>query len=167
VLPSHGRYVGATKTPFDQYADRKGERAGEGWRIPPPANQGDVRHVAWDTNYWKSFFHARMSTAMGDPGNFTLFGRSPAAHRMFADHCAAEYSVRVEAQGRTVDEWQERPDHPDNHWFDGVVGCAVGASICGVVLTSAGGTERRKPAPKPAVQPAEESRFRQMNFRGR
>lgn len=138
LTPSHGRYVGARSTPFDHYPDREGERVGEGWRMPMPKNRGEVRHVSWDTNYWKSFFHARMSTSPGDLGNFTLFGRRPETHRMFADHCAAEYSVKVEACGRAVDEWRERPGKPDNHWFDGVVGCAVAASMCGVVLKNVG-----------------------------
>ncbi len=138
LLPSHGRFVGATSTPFDQYQDKPGERRGEGWRMPKPTHRGDSRHVAWDTNYYKSFFHARMSTAMGDPGAFTLFGRSPSSHRMFADHCGVEYSVRVEAKGRAVDEWKERPDKPDNHWFDGVVGCTMAATMCGVALSNAG-----------------------------
>jgi hypothetical protein len=138
LTPSHGRYVGATSTPFDQYRDLVGERSGEGWRMPKPTKATDGRHLAWDTNYWKSFFHARMSTPMGDPGNFTLYGRSPAVHRMFADHCGAEYSTRVEAKGRVVDEWKIKPEKPDNHWFDGVVGCAVAASMCGVMLSNAG-----------------------------
>lgn len=152
LTPSHGRYVGAASTPFDQYPDKQGERVGEGWRMPKPSNPGDVRHVAWDTNYWKSFFHARISTALGDPGSFTLFGRAPAIHRMFADHCSAEYSVRVEAKGRAVDEWKTTPDKPDNHWFDGVVGCMVAASMCGAVLPSAGGRAAVKRERKPLSQ---------------
>lgn len=144
LTPSHGRYVGARSTPFDQYPTRIGERVGENWRMPKPSVTGEVRHIAWDVNYWKSFFHARMSTAQGDPGNFSLFGRSPAVHRMFADHCAAEYSTRVEANGRVVDEWQPTPDNPDNHWFDGVVGCMVAASMCGAQLSNVGGADRRK-----------------------
>jgi hypothetical protein len=142
LIPSHGRFVGASSTPFDQYPDKSGEKTGEGWRMPKPA--GGVRHVAWDINFWKSFFHARMSTPMGDPGNFTLFGRSPGSHRMFADHCSAEYSVRVEAKGRVVDEWKEKPDKPDNHWFDGVVGCTMAATMCGVELRNAGNVKKPK-----------------------
>jgi hypothetical protein len=33
-----------------------------------------------------------------------------------------------------VDEWRLRPEGNDNHWLDGVVGCAVGASMQGIAL---------------------------------
>lgn len=130
----------------------------------PKPDPGEVRHLRWDTNYWKSFFHARMSTAQGDPGNFTLFGRAPSAHRMFADHCAAEYSIRVSAKGRTVDEWKERPEKPDNHWFDGVVGCMVAASMCGCVLPNAGHVRKTPKAPLTNAPP-EDSRVRPLRIR--
>ena len=44
------------------------------------------------------------------------------------------YRVRTHGRGRTVDEWKARPNQPDNHWFDGIVGCAVAASIQGAAL---------------------------------
>jgi hypothetical protein len=53
---------------------------------------------------------------------------------MLADHLTAEYRVKSMAQGRTVDEWKLRATRPDNHWLDCLVGCAVGASMQGVVL---------------------------------
>ena len=31
--------------------------------------------------------------------------------------------------GRKVDEWKMRPAAHDNHWFDGVVGCAVARTL--------------------------------------
>jgi hypothetical protein len=37
----------------------------------------------------------------------------------------------VSGRGRTREEWKIRPEHGDNHWFDGCVGCAVGASMQG------------------------------------
>jgi hypothetical protein len=39
------------------------------------------------------------------------------------------YPVTTSGRGRTLEEWKQRPDHPDNHWFDCLVGCAAGASI--------------------------------------
>jgi hypothetical protein len=33
-----------------------------------------------------------------------------------------------------VDEWKQRPEQPDNHWFDCLVGTAVAASLQGVIL---------------------------------
>ena len=99
-----------------------------------------------DTNYWKSFVHARLQAAMGDKGCLSLFGRDPKRHRLFAEHVTAEYCVRTEARNRTVDEWKLRAGHPENHWLDCLVGCAVAASVQGAVLfgTDTGRREKRK-----------------------
>lgn len=134
VMPSHGRYVGASSVPFSEYKRKRGERIGHHWRIPNVQGRRQVRHALIDTNYWKSFIHARLSVAMGDPGCLSLFGRRPADHQLLAEHITAEYRVRTEARGRVVDEWKLRAGGPDNHWFDCLVGCAVAASIQGAVL---------------------------------
>jgi hypothetical protein len=76
---------------------------------------------------------------MGDAGCLSLFGHDRERHRLLAEHLTAEYRVRTEGRGRVVDEWRLKPDGPDNHWFDGVVGCAVAASVLGVVLPGTGG----------------------------
>jgi len=88
-------------------------------------------------NFWKSFVHACLS----------LFGRKPGAHRLLADHLTAEYRVRTEGRGRTVDEWKVRPEQFDNHWLDCLVGCAVAASTQGVHLSETGVhlAQRREP----------------------
>ena len=46
----------------------------------------------------------------------------------------AEYYVKTEGRGRTLDKWKSRPDQPDNHWLDSLVGAAMGASVQGCVL---------------------------------
>ncbi|NJL31982.1 MAG: hypothetical protein HC898_10310, partial [Phycisphaerales bacterium] len=141
IMPSHGRYVGASSIPFSEYKRKTGDRIGFHWRIPGMqgrASQGrGVRHVVIDTNYWKSFVHARLAVAMGDPGCLSLFGRKPAEHQLLAQHLTAEYRVQTQARvpgGRVVDEWKIRAGGPDNHWLDCLVGCAVAASVQGAVL---------------------------------
>jgi len=134
LLPSHGRYVGASSIPFSEYKRKRGDRVGLHWRIPNTVGKRQVRHALIDTNYWKTFVHARLSVSMGDPGCLSLFGRDDKTHRMLADHLTAEYRVKSQAQGRTVDEWKLRATRPDNHWLDCLVGCAVGASMQGAVL---------------------------------
>jgi hypothetical protein len=42
--------------------------------------------------------------------------------------------VKTEGRGRTVDEWKQRPEQPDNHWLDCLVGTAVSASLQGCML---------------------------------
>jgi len=134
IMPSHGRYVGASSIPFSEYKRKTGERVGHHWRIPNVQGRRQVRHVVIDTNYWKSFVHARLAVAMGDPGSLSLFGRKPAEHQLLAEHLTAEYRVKTEARGRVVDEWKIRAGGPDNHWFDCLVGCAVAASVQGAIL---------------------------------
>ena len=77
LLPSHGKYVGASSIPFSEYTRKKGDRVGHNWRIPSVKGKRAVRHVVYDTNYWKSFIHARMMVSMGDRGCLSLFGREP------------------------------------------------------------------------------------------
>ena len=134
IMPSHGRYVGASSIPFSEYKRKRGERIGHHWRIPNVQGRRQVRHVLIDTNYWKSFIHARLTVAMGDPGCLSLFGRKPIEHQLIAEHLTAEYRVQTQARGRVVDEWKLRAGGPDNHWFDCLVGCAVAASIQGAIL---------------------------------
>ena len=78
--------------------------------------------------------HARLAVAMGDRGCLSLFGMKPEEHRLLSEHLAAEYRVRTEARGRTVDEWKLKASAVDNHWLDCLVGCAAAASMLGVSL---------------------------------
>ncbi len=124
-MPSHGRFVGASSMPFTEYKRRPGDRVGLNWRIPNVHGKRAIRHVVFDTNWWKSFVNARLRVAMGDRGCLSIFGNNPESHRLFAEHLTAEYFVKTEGRGRTVDEWKQRPEQPDNHWFDCLVGVAV------------------------------------------
>jgi hypothetical protein len=142
VLPSHGRYVGASSKPMSEYKKVAGDRVGFNWRIPTVAGRRAIRHVVYDTNFWKSFVQKRLQTAMGDRGCLSLWGREPERHLLYAEHMTAEYKVRTEGRGRVVDEWKMRPESRDNHWWDGTVGCAVAASMCGCVLP---GTDNLRP----------------------
>jgi hypothetical protein len=149
VMASHGRYVGASSIPFAEYKRKRGDRVGLNWRIPVVTGKRAVRHVVFDTNYWKSFIHARLGVPIGDPGCLSLFGRKPDEHRLLADHLTAEYRVKTEGRGRTVDEWKPRVDGLDNHWLDCLVGAAVAASMQGVVLF---GTDSAAPTVRPRLK---------------
>jgi phage terminase large subunit GpA-like protein len=158
VMPSHGRFVGASSQPFSEYKRKPGDRIGHNWRIPNVHGKRAVRHVVYDTNFWKSFVHARLAVPMGDRGCLSLFGDSPAQHRLLAEHLTSEFRVKTEGRGRTVDEWKMRPERGDNHWFDCLVGCAVAASMQGATLLGAGGTA---PPTRERVSFAELQRRRQ------
>ena len=134
LTPSHGKFVGASSKPMGEYKRMVGDRVGLNWRMPNVRGKRAIRHVVYDTNFWKSFVATRLLTSTGDHGALTLFGRSPEDHLLFAEHLTAEYRVKTEGRGRRVDEWKMRPDAKDNHWWDCLVGSAVAASMCGCVL---------------------------------
>ena len=134
ILPSHGRYVGASSKPMTEYRKQQGDRLGFNWMIPNVAGKRAIRHVIYDTNYWKSFIHARLTVPVGDKGSLTLYGRIPGAHQLFAEHLTAEYRVKTQGRGRTVDEWKLKPQSHDNHFLDCVAGCAVCGSMLGASL---------------------------------
>jgi len=56
----------------------------------------------------------------------------------------------MEGCGRTVEEWKLRLATLDNLWLDGVVGCAVAASIQGVELP-----EMKKERPRTRIKYSE------------
>jgi len=132
LMPARGHGITASQKPISEYDRKRGDRIGHHWWIPGVARRRALRHVEIDTNYWKSFVHERLATAMGDTGCLSIFGRKAVQHRLLADHLTAEYRVRTEGRGRTVDEWKLPAHKPDNHWFDCVVGCAAAASMQGV-----------------------------------
>lgn len=133
VMPSHGRFIGAVSTQWKQFKRKPGEKLGHHW-LASKAARRDVRHCAFDTNYWKTFIANRVAAPVGQLDALTLFGGGAAGkvdHRLIADHWTAETSVAVTARNRTVDEWKQTPGK-DNHWFDGIVGSAVGAAMLGM-----------------------------------
>jgi hypothetical protein len=87
---------------------------------------------------------------MGDRGCLSLFGDKPDLHRLFAERLTAEYRVKTQGRGRTVDEWKMRASATDNHWLDCLVGSAVAASMQGA---SVPGVETRRAARRPEERP--------------
>ncbi len=145
VVPSHGRYVGASSKPITEYRKAKGERVGLQWKTSLIERIG---HVLFDTNFWKSFIHERLGIAFGDHGSLTFYGDNASEHRLISEHLVAEYRSRVKniSTGRELDEWKLKASKPDNHFLDMLVGCAVGASIMGIELDVGGDV---KPVRKP------------------
>ena len=122
LTPSHGRYVGASSLPFSDYKRKRGERVGLNWRVPVVTGKRAVRHVLFDTNFWKSFVHARLAVPMGDPGGCRCSATSPSTTVCWrAPHQRVPRADR-RGRGRTVDEWKLRVEGLDNHWLDGLVG---------------------------------------------
>ena len=151
VMPSHGHYYGAASIPMRDYKKKQGDRLGANWRIPAKEPR-KVRHILFDSNFWKSFVYARFGVPMGDPGCLSLYGSIPSTHAQLVSHLTSEYPIRTEGRGRVVDEWRHRVEGVDNHWFDCLVGCAVGASVSGVELFE----KMKQEQPKRAIKMSEE-----------
>jgi len=149
LLPSHGRYVGASSKPMTEYRKQPGDRLGLNWMMPNVAGKRAIRHVIYDANFWKSFIHARLAVPLGDKGSLSLYGRIPGIHQLFAEHLTAEYRVKTQGRGRWVDEWKLKPERSDNHWLDCAAGCAVCASMLGATLPELGAA---KSAPRPKIK---------------
>lgn len=119
---------------LSEYRRRPGDRVGLAWRIPKVHGKRAIRHVVYDTNWWKSFINARLRVSMGDRGCLSLLRTNAETHRMFSEHLTSEYFIKTEARGRSVDEWKQRPEQSDNHRFDCLVGSAVAVSMQGCML---------------------------------
>jgi hypothetical protein len=145
LMPSHGRYVGAASIPFHDYQRRPGELVGLNWRIPSTKGKRAIRHVIYDTNFWKSFYRERLHTAIGDRGAISLF---QGEHRLLGDHLASETPLSTVGRGRTVEEWRIKASRPDNHFLDCGVGCCVAASMKGAHLQ-----HRPRPATDEKLKP--------------
>ena len=137
LMPSHGRFIGASSIPMRDYGRKPGDHVGLNWRLPSIIGKRTIRYLIYDSNWWKSFLTSRLATAAGDRGSLALWGDDPRPHRILGDHCTAEFKVRTSGRGREVDEWRIRPERPDNHLFDCLVGAAVAASMQGVNLGAA------------------------------
>lgn len=133
VWPSRGLPVSAKSAPISERARKKGEEIGEEWKVTGRQGQHSVRLIYFDANYWKSFVHARLADAMGASGCLSFWGKTPARHRMIAEHLTAETPKRTPAGGREIDEWKLLPGR-DNHLLDCLVGCFVAASRSGCKL---------------------------------
>jgi hypothetical protein len=148
MMLSKGVGIRAGGKPISMYQRRPGWTLGANWYIPNVHGTSEFPHVCVDVNWWKSFVHEHLAVAPGDPGALTLFGKKPAEHHLFGEHVSgSETYVVTFGHGREVHEWRWRPERPDNHWLDCLVGCAAAASVLGVPIPGtepAGGGRRRK-----------------------
>lgn len=131
VLPSKGYAVTAARKPMAEWARSPNVRIGRDWRVGV-SGTNRVRSVLFDTFTWKTFLAERLKAPPGAAGSLGLFGAAKHEHEMFADHLASEYAVATTGHGRTVYQWDVRPDRTDNHWWDCLVYATVAASVDGL-----------------------------------
>lgn len=136
LLPAHGKGIGAGAKPINQYRKSLGDRFGVEWYIPRTAGKRALRHIIYNTNYWKSFVCNRLNMPQGEKSSLSIYGTRNTNHETFFTQLQAEYKVRTESQGRVVDEWKCRIGR-DNHFFDCIVGASVAASYLGSSIPEA------------------------------
>ncbi len=133
LTPSHGRGISAKQTPMSEWPLRDGERVGLNWRYSLGQQGKTVRHITFDTNWWKTVVAEKLRAAVGDRGTMALYRASPEHHRNFADHMHSETPHATEGRNRKLTEWVMKPN-AENHWWDCVVGATVAASMQGVAM---------------------------------
>ncbi len=136
LLPSKGIGIKQRELNDPSTRPKPGEKRGDHWRINP--GKTSIRAAVYDTDWWKTFIANRFEVDKNDSGALTIYQVKTAAvqHRMLLEQLTAEYGTDVtyEAAGKTRKHWSLRPGLFDNHLWDGVVGCAVAASMQGATL---------------------------------
>lgn len=131
LRPAHGKGIKARHKPMSTWQTTTAEKAGHHW-IRRTGRRA-VQFLTVDVNYWKSFVHDALALEAEEPHSLSLFRAKPHEHRLLAQHLTAEDRKRDECPERTVDVWEIKAGRPDNHWFDTLVGCAVGANEAGKI----------------------------------
>jgi hypothetical protein len=154
---SKGRYVGAAGKPMNEYRKDPGDLVGWNWRIDARTT-AKGRFVSFDANAWKSIVAEGLLAPPGSASSIYLFGQKITQHPLLVQHLLSEYRVptwggsagsgKVIRPDRRVDEWRGRPEHRENHWWDGLVGCAVAASVLGLAWSAATAAGDATPTPQ-------------------
>lgn len=146
LLPTRGRGVTSPDDGLINPREKRkpGELRGLRWKVLPVADHAGF-YLLYDTNFWKTFVHSRLSVAVGDPGALSIYQADRrGVHKMLAEQLTAEKCERVTVRDCELDRWSLLPG-ADNHFFDAVVGCAVAASMMGVHLPSSSVPKRQQP----------------------
>lgn len=132
IIPAIGLKADARNRPMAQWPKRPGRIFGFHY-LDERIKDRPFRVCGIDTNFWKSRVHESFSLETGERGSLSFWGESKTAHRMIAEHIAAEDVKRVYSEGNAVNEWKPKPTSPDNHYFDCVVGSMACACTLGII----------------------------------
>ncbi len=131
VLPTKGVSIRAARSPMRAWAKRPGRLFG--WHvIDEKTERSALRTLLVDVNYWKTKVHEALALTPGEAGSLSLYGSDRDAHRMLAEHLAAEVARLVEYASNRVVEWSANINRPDNHFFDCVTYNYACASTLGL-----------------------------------
>jgi hypothetical protein len=150
LVASKGKGVTSDRAPISEWKRHPGQVVGEEWMLGRVENKRATRLLTYDTHFWKTRLFTGLATAVGDRGAFTLFGSRRASeapdHSMIAAHLASETRKKTQGGGRVVFVYTLRPEKPDNHLLDCLVGNGVAASLLGCRLIGQPLITKPKPA---------------------
>jgi Terminase large subunit gpA, endonuclease domain len=89
--------------------------------------------VQANADYWKTWFHQRLTTPLDKPGAMTLFKAQAVEHLSLGKHLTAERKTEEFIAGKGVITKWERIRR-QNHWFDALYNACVAGHACGVKL---------------------------------
>lgn len=133
LLPAHGKGISAANKPISQYTKKAGDKFFHDCYIPSAAGKRAMKHIIIDANSWKSFVATRITVPMGEKSCLSLYGTPKTNHDLLFDHLTSEYHVLTAGNGRTLKEWKLKPNR-ENHWWDCLCGCFVGANVLGCTI---------------------------------
>lgn len=157
LRPSKGMGVGAKRQPLVDPAIRpKCRESVDGqWKFVPTKSK--VYLFLYDTNFWKSKVNKMLRQPPGSSASFTYHSQATGlSHRMVAEQMVSEKADRVEANGRTVDEWTCLPGR-DNHYLDAAVGSLALAHSMGARFPSRRLSDLNPKAAKPGTEQVEDT----------
>lgn len=145
---------------------------GKDWQaLPHDEVREFLRYLFGDNS--KDTGHGIRVTKDGDDWRFSIKGEMGLDQELINDSPIIPGTKRIRDQYRqtvqrlldnaagtpeTINEWKSRPEQPDNHWLDCLVGCAIAASMQGALLF---GTDR------PSAPTRERVSFKELQRRKR
>lgn len=135
IRASKGKGIPAGRKPLNEYTKDPADLTGWNWRIDAKTlSKG--RFVNFDANAWKSHVAESILAPAGSPTSIYLPGQSLSEHPLLTIHLTSErrkatFEVEATGAGNRVEVWT-RNQSKENHWWDGLVGCAVAASVANV-----------------------------------
>lgn len=147
VIASKGVGITAARKPMTEAERNATQKPGFHFIESRDKRKRNIPLINYDTNFWKTFAATRVAT-LGTRQSLQLWGNSPEVHKMLKDHTAAETCVKTEGNGRTVWQWMEVPNHPDNHYLDCLVGCYAAAAVAGCRIEQHGEAVQKQPRVK-------------------
>lgn len=142
LTPARGYGMKIGRSKISNWAPKPGQRH------PAPAKRRDcewmitgvkqhlLRECLFHPHHWKGRMNTAFSVPLHSPGSISLYGSSEIEHEMFSQHATSHRPIEAGSDQDKWTEWVMKPGVTRDDLWDGVVGCAVAASIEGCELAT-------------------------------